>query len=134
MNVIILVSRLVTGGSDTDLSDHIGTSIYFGIGALGFARASRMRVELSDDGLTVFKLFTTKFVSWSDLASVSADYHGMRLLRTDGVTVTAGSLGKSNWSKWDDRRVEADHRVDIVRERLLHARARSEVAGPRERS
>ena len=102
--------------------DYIGTAIFGLVLSLGFLRATRMRIELSDRGVTVFGFVRTTFMPWSELADVSADYGGLRLVRIDGVVVTAGSLGKPNWATWLRRRTAADRRVDVIRERMLTGR------------
>jgi Bacterial PH domain len=79
-------------GPDSGPIDYIGTAAFGIIASLVFLRATRVRVELDDRGITVFRVFTTEFLLWSDLADVSADYGGLRLVRNDGHVVTAGSM------------------------------------------
>jgi hypothetical protein len=103
--------------------DYIGTFVFGCLISLGFLRATRLRVEIEDRGITVFHLMRTQSVSWSELGSVSVDYHGLRLARTDGSVVTVGHLGKPNWAIWLRRRVAADERVAVIqREHAKHRR------------
>jgi len=93
---------------------------YIAVGAMGlvsggsFLRAARMRIELADPGITVFHVFTTDDIRWADVAHVSVDYYGLRIERSDGSIVLAGSLGKSNWSKWFNLETAADDWLDAV--------------------
>jgi hypothetical protein len=101
-------------GPDPGPIDYIGTAAFGIVVSLVFLRAARMRVELDDRGVTVFGLFTTKFLPWSELAGVSADYGGLRLVRTDGNVVTAGTMGKPNWATWLHREAPADEWVATI--------------------
>ena len=113
----LVLSGAVTAsgpGPDPGPIDYIGTAAFGIVVSLVFLRAARMRVELDDRGITVFGLFTTKFLPWSELAGVSADYGGLRLIRTDGTVVTAGSMGKPNWATWLHREAPADGWVAVI--------------------
>jgi Bacterial PH domain len=91
------------------------TTIAFGvISSLLFLRATRMRVEVDDHGVTVCRIFTTVSIPWDELADVSVDYGGLRLMRSDGTVVTAGSMGKPSWASWFHRGDAADERVDLI--------------------
>jgi Bacterial PH domain len=90
----------------------LGATIAIGViglmSALGFYRATRMRVEMTDDGLDVYKLFGTERVAWKDISGVSVVYGGLRIERNDGQVVTVGSMGKPNWASFAGQEVRAD--------------------------
>jgi hypothetical protein len=93
--LLLFVAIAVAGsGPDPGPVDYLGTVTLGVIVSLVCLRATRMRVELNDRGITVFHWFTTEFVPWVDVADVSVDYGGLQLIRTDGDVVTAGSMGK----------------------------------------
>jgi hypothetical protein len=95
--------------------DYIGTAVFGIVLGLGFLRGTRMRVELDDEGVTVFNYFSTRRVDRGALVDASADYGGLRLICADASVVTAATLGKPNWATWLHRRTQADERVDVVR-------------------
>lgn len=125
--VVSLVGFIALGasgpGPDPSVGDYIGPAD-FGVALFVlFARATRMRAQLDDVGVTVFGYFTTRLVSWSQLADVSADYGGLRLWCTNGDVVTVATMGKPNWSTWTHRRVRADDRVDLIEAEMMKRRA-----------
>ena len=106
---------IVLSASVRDPGPTAGVLLFGVVISLGFLRSTRVRVVLDDRGVTVYRLVTTEFVPWSDLAAVNVDYGGLRLLRSDGGTVTAASMGKPNWATWLNRRVAPDDWVDVIR-------------------
>ena len=68
-----------------------------------------MRVELSDAGVTVYKLGSTSHVAWLNVSEVVADYKGLHIFRTDGDVVTAGSMGTSGLAT----RLNLDNRAEV---------------------
>jgi hypothetical protein len=68
--------------------------------AAGFCRATRLRIEMSESGLDVYKFFRTVHVPWRDVVGASADYYGLHIRLASGRTVTAASMGRPNWASW----------------------------------
>jgi hypothetical protein len=81
-----------------------------------------MRVEMTDDGLDVYKLFGSERIAWENIRAVSADYYGLRIARGDGQVVTVGSMGKPNWASWLGRDVSADRWVRRIESRAATKR------------
>ena len=102
-------------GPDPGLSDYVVTMVFGVVGALALFRATRMRMELDDDGATVVGYFRTRRIAWKDVARVEVDYRGLRLVATDGRVLTAVCLGKSNWSRWLHVETLADRATERVR-------------------
>ena len=90
------------------------------VGAAGFHRATRMRIEMNDTGLAVHRLFRTEYVAWRDVRAVSVDLGGLHIARPDGRTATASSMARSTWTAWL-RRDAPDRWV-----RRIEARAEAE--------
>ncbi len=83
--------------------------------AAGFVRGTRMRIEIADDGVTVFNYIGTRRVAWTEITEVTADYYGLRLLLANGQIVTASGLAKPNWAAWLNRRTKVDDVADLIR-------------------
>jgi hypothetical protein len=109
-------------GPDPGPADYVVTLVVGAVLSLPFLRATRMKVVLNDQGVTVFRILSTESIPWSELSDVSVDYGGLRLLRVDHQVVTAASMGKPNWATWLHRRVTADERVEIIRHEMLRHR------------
>ena len=112
-------------GPNPGLVDYVGVAVFGAVVALLFLRATRMRVELADSGVTVYRLLTTQQVAWEDISDVRVDYFGLHIVCRSGVVVSAGSMGKSNWSTWRGTRTSADSRVDQLR-----AAVETHIGGP----
>lgn len=112
-------------GPDPGPVDYIGTSAFGMIMSLGFLRATRCRVELTEAGVTIFNYMATYRIEWKDLQDASVDYYGLHLRQVDGTVITVGSLGKTNWSTWFRRRTAADDRVDLIQRELRRRSERS---------
>lgn len=108
-----------------DLGSAIAIGVIGLVSALGFYRGTRMRVEMTDDGLEVHKLFGTEFVAWQDISDVTVDYGGLHIEQDDGQVVTAGSMGKPNWASWAGKDVAADRRARQIEARAAAKRRAS---------
>ena len=83
--------------------------ITFGlVAAAFFLRGTPARIELSNTGLDVYTLFTTRCVARADVSEVSVDYGGLHIVLRDGGVVTVATMGKPNWSTWLKREAAAD--------------------------
>jgi hypothetical protein len=112
-------------GPDPRVDDYIASAALGLPFMLGFYRATRLRLELTDDGVTMFRLFTTTRVAWLDISDISVDYYGLHVRRTDGAVVTAGFLGKPNWATWLGRRSRGDEVAELLAARVLAERGRT---------
>ena len=119
--LLIALGTAIVGLANSRPADALVALVFAVVIVATFGRALRMRVELSEQGVDVHHVFRTDRVSWSEISTASVDYDGLHLHLRDGRRVTAGSMGKSNLSKWMGRRSAADDRLDAVL-RSLEAR------------
>jgi hypothetical protein len=105
-------------------ADYVGLAVIGSVGILGFLRATRMRLELSDAGVRMFRFFDTPFVQWAEISDAKVSYFGLTIVRIDGTKVRTAALGKSNWSRWTGAYSSADDAVWTI------LAARREHTGP----
>jgi hypothetical protein len=98
--VVSIVLTPILAATSPDLGSIIAIGAIGVVSAQGFYRGTRMRVEMTEAGLDVHKLFGTERVMWHDVSDVSVDYYGLHIKRVDGQVVTAGSMGKPNCAAW----------------------------------
>ncbi|MEU9021341.1 PH domain-containing protein [Actinomadura sp. NPDC048394] len=72
------------------------------------AGAARSRITIADECVVVRNPLWTQRVRLGEIAAVEPGYSGLRITTTDGRTVTAWAVQKSNWSTWRGRRTRAD--------------------------
>ena len=112
-------STAVSGpGPDPGPVDYVGTVLFGVVMAVGFVRGTRMRIEVAEDGVTVFNYLSTRRVAWGDIVIVTVDYYGLRLALADGEVVTASGLAKPNWARWLRRRTKVDDAAEVIREEV----------------
>lgn len=129
-SIVVFPALAVTEpGPDPQPSDYVVLAIYGAACALLSLRATRMRVELADSDITVYRLFRTFRVPWQDVEDIAVDYHGLHIICRTGKVLTAGSLGKSNLSSWLGSRTSADERADQLRA-AVEARTHGAQPGP----
>src|SRR6266545_4768251 len=93
-SIVGFTAATVSGpGPNPGLADYVGMAVFGAAVTLLFLRATRMRVELADGGVTVYRLFTTRRVTWQDISDVRVDYYGLHIVCRDGAVVSAGSMG-----------------------------------------
>lgn len=116
-SIVIFGATAFSGpGPDPGPVDYVGTLLFGVVMAAGFLRGTRMRIEVAQDGVTVFNYLSTRRVAWEDVVDVTADYYGLRLVLANGEVVTASGIAKPNWAVWLRRRTKVDDVVDVIRE------------------
>ena len=81
-------------------------------------RATRLRIELDEDGVTAFNFFSTMRISWTEIVDVRATYFGLAIALADGRTLTATAVPRPDVS-W---RTKADDVADYLRFEALRRR------------
>ena len=110
---------LVAGpGPDPGLGDYIFAALFGVVMSLAFFRGTRMRIELTEAGVRLYRYWDTRFVPWGEIRDVAVGYSGLSIIRKDGTSVATVALGKSNWSKWTHTRTAADYAVTRIREAI----------------
>jgi hypothetical protein len=98
------IALFVAGVAAPPGEQTLGDQLAFGLVTLGaaavFVRVTRMRLELTDPGVTVYKLLSTETVPWEDIADVTTDRSGLHIRTAGGSVVTAGTMGTSRWAAW----------------------------------
>lgn len=116
---VFLVWTAIDGaGPEPPLIDHVGPALMAPLFAAPFWRASRMRLEASDEGVRVVGLLSDHRAGWGDIDAIVLDYFGMHLIGRDGSQMTAVMLGQARWRTWVGRRGRNDDIADELRERL----------------
>jgi hypothetical protein len=115
---VVMTPVAVATTSHRTVVDYVVLSAMGVASAAVFHRATRMRIELTSDGLDVYKLVTTEHIVWKEIAEVSVDYYGLHLVLADRQIVTAGSMGKPNWATWLRREAAADRWARCIADRL----------------
>ena len=118
------IAIVIAGPTPEGQGGYLGAAAIFLAWALGSWRATRMRVELSDAGVTVYKLGSTSNVAWLNISNVTADYTGLHIVRKDGDVVTAGSMGTSGLATWLNLDNRAEVWVRTIQNRADAARQR----------
>jgi hypothetical protein len=112
---------LIAGPTPEGQGGYLGAAATCLAWALASWQATRMRVELSDAGVTVYKFGSTAHVAWLNVSEVRADYGGLHIVRQDGAVVTAGSMGTSGLAS----KLDLGNRAEVW-ERLIRERAEAE--------
>jgi hypothetical protein len=123
--VVSIVLTPILAATSPDLGAMIALGVIGVVSALGFYRGTRVRVEMTEKGLDVHKLFGTERVVWHDVSDVSVDYYGLHIKRVDGQVVTAGSMGKPNRAAWLRKEVSADRWANRIEARAAAERRKS---------
>ncbi len=71
----------------------IGWSIIIIVGCL---RATRLRIEVDDEGIAAFNFFSTQRTRWSEIVNVSAQPFGLWISLKGGKFMTATAFAKPN--------------------------------------
>lgn len=71
------------------------------------------------DGIVVHNPLRRTELPWAMVAEISPSAAGVRIRRTDGRTLTAWAVQKSNWSIWTNRWTRADEVAKDLREEVL---------------
>ena len=112
-----IVSAVQGPGPDPGPEDYVGMVIFGMLSFAGFWRASRMRLEASDTGVTVYGYFSDASASWSRIQGFEVSYNGLYVICSDDRYIRATGLGKSNWKAWAGRRSRnediADHLASL---------------------
>jgi len=113
---------VLDGPPDSDYVSWLLALAIFLLITVSLWRATRLRIELTDDGVTAHKLFGRQHLAWQDVGDVSVDEFGLRIMRTDGGVVTVGSMGKPRLWIWLTRESTADTWVRQVKARASAAK------------
>lgn len=109
-------------GPDPGPLDYIGTALYGIAFAAGFLRGTRMRVEVAEEGITIFNYLSTRRAAWEEIVAVTADYYGLRVVLANHEVITASGLARPNWAAWLRRRTKVDDVVEVIQEELARRR------------
>lgn len=88
---------------------------------VGFGSSVRLKTVIDGEGIALHNVFRTRRVPWDQVAGATASYYGLHVMTVDGRVVTAGSLAKSNWSRWLRVETKADRTVALI-EAEVHRR------------
>jgi hypothetical protein len=82
------------------------------------------RLILGGEVITVVNPIVTRHVKWTDIDAfdITTSYSGLAIHLTDGSTLIAMAVTKSNLMMWLRRQTRADEIVAELNERLLHVR------------
>jgi hypothetical protein len=117
-SLFLIWTAVVGAGPEPQLLDHVGPALLAPLFAAPFWRASRMRLETSDEGVRVVGFVSDHFARWEDIEEIALDYFGLHVIGRDGTRLTAAMLGQARWRKWRGRRGRNDEIADHLRARL----------------
>jgi hypothetical protein len=85
-------------GPDPGADDYIALSVIWLVSiTLVLYAAIRLRVVLSDDGVTVFGFGRRKSVAWNEVSRCWCEYSGLKIATMDGRIVSTAMFGRPKW-------------------------------------
>jgi len=93
---LVLCSLALSAFDQPALAASLGAGGIFGCWL--YARAAQMRLDVDDEGLTVFGFTRHRFVPWADVVGVVAGYEGLRILVAEGKGPVLHSISRSRRS------------------------------------
>lgn len=96
------------------------------IGCWRFARVPY--IAATESGVVVQNAFLHYKLAWSEIADIRGGYYGLRIVRTDGTSVTASAVQQPNIARWAGWRTRSDDVAgELMNRRLVHMRHTAHV-------
>lgn len=80
-------------------------------------------IAATESGVVVQNAFLRYTFAWSEIADVRGGYYGLRIVRTDGTSVSASAVQQPNIARWAGWRTRSDEVAgELLKRRFAYLR------------